>query len=127
MKGTSNTCLVAICVAMSVVATPTTADSNPDQRLHGQLLAPINEPARAQPRNCAPRAMVLDRLAQSYGESRQSAGLGGDNLLEELFASQESGSWTIIATSPNGLTCLVASGQSFQALQTTLPIGENDA
>lgn len=66
-------------------------------------------------RNCGPRDRVIERLASAYGESRQSIGLGGNNQVVEMYASIDTGTWTIIITSPNGLTCLVASGQSFEA------------
>lgn len=72
-------------------------------------------------RNCAPRDTVVERLAQGYGETRQSVGLGPDNSMVEVFASLQSGSWTITVTSPTGLACLIASGQSFESLEEDLP------
>ncbi|MEP4198971.1 MAG: hypothetical protein ABJL99_25375 [Aliishimia sp.] len=78
-------------------------------------------------RNCAPRESVVERLAEKYGESRQSMGLGANNAVVEVFASSASGSWTITVTSPNGLTCLVASGQAFEELAEALPSIEEDA
>ena len=83
--------------------------------------------ALAQGRNCAPRDAVVERLAEGYGESRQSMGLGANNAVIEIFASQETGTWTITVTTPNGLTCLVASGQSFETLAEALPAKGNDA
>ena len=77
--------------------------------------------------NCAPREMVLERLADKYGETRQSVGLGANNAVIEVFASTETGSWTITVTSPNGITCLVASGQSYEELAEALPPRGNDA
>ena len=77
--------------------------------------------ANAQGRNCGPRDAVIDRLAQGYGETRQSMGLGSNNAVIEVFASDETGSWTITVTQPNGLTCLVASGQGFEQLSEALP------
>lgn len=85
-------------------------------------------PALAQSgANCAPREMVVDRLASKYGETRQSMGLGANNAVVEVFASDNSGSWTITVTSANGLTCLVASGQAFEELAEVLPAEGNDA
>jgi hypothetical protein len=81
----------------------------------------------AQGRNCAPREMVLDRLAEGYGETRQSMGLGANNAVIEVFASDETGSWSITVTQPNGLTCLVASGQGFEQLVEALPAKGDDA
>ncbi|GHF38160.1 hypothetical protein [Seohaeicola zhoushanensis] len=75
----------------------------------------------AQTRNCAPRDIVVERLADGYGESRQSIGLGAQGAVIEVFASNDTGTWTITVTTPAGLTCLVASGQSFQALAEVLP------
>lgn len=65
--------------------------------------------------NCGPRAQVTERLAAAYGETRQSVGLGANNQMVEVFASQETGTWTITITSPGGVTCLVASGQAYEA------------
>lgn len=80
-----------------------------------------------QSRNCGPREMVVNRLAEGYGETRQSMGLGANNAVIEVFASQESGSWTITVTSPGGVTCLIASGQAYEALAEALPAKGNDA
>ena len=72
-------------------------------------------------RNCAQRTQVVERLASSYGETRQSIGLGAKGSVVEVFASGRSGSWTITVTTPTGLTCLVASGQAFETLAEALP------
>ncbi|GAW34336.1 hypothetical protein RA2_01384 [Roseovarius sp. A-2] len=90
-------------------------------------LALIAGGAQAQPGTCAPRDVVVDRLANAYGETRQSMGLGGQGAVMEVFASQTSGSWTITVTSPDGLTCLIASGQAFEAMADHLPKPGSDA
>ena len=76
--------------------------------------------AIAQNRNCGPRDAVVERLTTGYGESRQAVGPGSNNAVVEVFASDETGSWTITVTMPNGLTCLVASGQAFELLDEEL-------
>lgn len=81
-------------------------------------------PASAQ--NCAPRNIVVERLAAKYGESRQSMGLGANNAVVEVFASPDTGTWTITVTSVYGQTCLVASGQAFEAMAETLPAKGDD-
>ena len=91
------------------------------------LLAPLAAPraAFAQPTNtCAPREAVVARLAESYGETRQSIGLGANNALMELFASAQTGTWTITVTMANGITCLIAAGQAFETLSETRPARE---
>ena len=77
--------------------------------------------------SCAPRARIVERLAEKYGETRQSVGLGANNAVVEVFASADSGSWTITVTTAAGLTCLVASGQAFETLAEALPAKGNDA
>lgn len=91
------------------------------------LLAGTAGMASAQGQNCAPREMVVERLASKYGETRQSMGLGSNNAVMEVYASVETGSWTITVTMTNGLTCLVASGQAFEELVEALPAQGDDA
>ena len=81
----------------------------------------------AQSNNCAPRPVVLERLADGFGETRQSIGLGANGQVVEVFASTETGTWSITVTLTNGLTCLVASGQSYEALAEALPNTDDDA
>lgn len=67
--------------------------------------------AYSQGANCAKRDAVVSRLATAYGETRQSMGLAANNAVIEVFASDETGTWTITVTTSDGQTCLVASGQ----------------
>ena len=66
---------------------------------------------------------MIERLATAYGESRQSIGLGANNAVIEVFASTETGTWTITVTSPAGMTCLVASGQAYESVGVEEPTG----
>jgi hypothetical protein len=84
------------------------------------ILATNHAFAQQQNRNCADRARVVERLADGFGESRQSIGLGANNSVIEVFASAETGTWTITVTTPAGLTCLVASGQAFESVDEEL-------
>lgn len=83
--------------------------------------------AFAQSRNCADHESIVVQLASRYGESRQSIGLGQDNSVLEVFASTETGTWTITVTMPGGLTCLVAAGEAFQQVAEALPNTDNGA
>ncbi|WP_299283767.1 hypothetical protein [uncultured Tateyamaria sp.] len=96
--------------------------------LAGVLQTATTRAATAQQsRNCGPRDLVVSRLAEGYGETRQSMGLAANNAVIEVFASSESGTWTITITAANGMTCLVASGQAYEALVEALPAKGNDA
>ena len=93
----------------------------------GVMVLAASQVAAEGNRNCAPRETVLERLAEKYGETRQSIGLGANNSVVEVFASTDTGSWTITVTTASGLTCLVASGQSFETIAEALPAKGNDA
>jgi hypothetical protein len=92
------------------------------------LAVSLAVPAAAQQyRNCAPRAVVIERLATGYSETRQNIGLGSQGAVVEVFANPDTGTWTITVTSPAGVTCLVASGQSFETIVEPLPAKGDDA
>ena len=78
--------------------------------------------------NCADHAAVVARLANAYGETRQSMGLAANNAVVEVFASNKTGTWTITVTTADGTTCLVASGLAFEELaEELIPESESDA
>jgi hypothetical protein len=88
----------------------------------GLLLAAASvSPAFSQSANCAGHNIVTERLADGYGESRQSMALGAGNTLVETWANLDTGTWTITVTQPGGPTCLVASGQAYERLADALP------
>jgi len=70
--------------------------------------------AETAPSPCAARKEVVARLAERYGETLRSVGLNRDNALLEVYASEETGSWTILLTDPAGRACLVASGEMWE-------------
>ncbi|RBW52388.1 hypothetical protein [Ruegeria sp. A3M17] len=76
---------------------------------------------QAHARNCAPRDEVIKRLTETYGETRQGIGIARQGAVMELYASDQSGSWTITVTLPDGMTCLVASGRAYEMTAEALP------
>lgn len=75
---------------------------------------------------CGPRDLVVMRLAEEFGESALALGLDNNNGMVEVFANVTSGSWTITVTSAGGRTCLISSGQSFEALPDAIQIEGKD-
>jgi len=71
----------------------------------------------AQGQQCGQRAEVVALLEQTYREARQGAGLARENMVVELYASAETGTWTILVTLPNGVSCLVASGTDWEGVR----------
>ena len=76
---------------------------------------------------CAERTLVVQRLADRYGETLQSMGLNQSNGVVEVYASEETGTWTILVTSPDGKTCLLAAGKMWEADATPLAKPGQDA
>ncbi|WP_424933165.1 hypothetical protein [Amaricoccus macauensis] len=77
-------------------------------------------------RPCAERSKVIERLEDRYGETLQSLGLQENSSLLEVYASDSTGTWTILITRPDGVACLVASGQSWEKEATPfLPKGDD--
>lgn len=63
---------------------------------------------------CAPRERVVERLAERYGETLRSMGLDQGNGLVEIYTS-DTGTWTMLLSLPDGRSCLLASGQLWEA------------
>jgi hypothetical protein len=70
---------------------------------------------------CDTRDAVTTLLADRYGETRRSVGVAGQSAVMEVFASDETGTWSITMTMPDGLMCLMASGSNYEALTEELP------
>ena len=62
---------------------------------------------------CFPRGQVTSELDRGYSETRRGIGLSGETMIFEVWASDATGSWTILKTTPDGLTCVVAVGEGW--------------
>ena len=72
---------------------------------------------------CGTRDRIVGTLTDRFGQTARSWVLGPNNRIIEVFASSETGSWTITVTAPDGTTCLVASGLYWEDLAQD-PAGE---
>ena len=63
---------------------------------------------------CGEREAVVAKLGEKYGEVRRGGGLAGATAIFEVWASDTTGSWTILKTSPNGQACVMAVGEGWQ-------------
>lgn len=70
--------------------------------------------ALAQP-VCGAHNTVSENLKEAYAEAPISMGVTTGGGIIEVFASDE-GSWTMVITQPNGVSCLIAVGQSWENL-----------
>jgi hypothetical protein len=65
---------------------------------------------------CKDRATFLGYLGDSYAEAPVAAGLARNGNVVEVLSSRDSGTWTIIVTQPSGVSCIVATGEAWQAM-----------
>ena len=64
--------------------------------------------------NCAARDQVVDRLAGKYGETFSGGGLRNADSIFEVWHSEEKGTWTILMTRADGVSCIMASGTNWR-------------
>jgi hypothetical protein len=65
---------------------------------------------------CAPTFKdVKTRLAGAFAEEPISGGLQDDGNLLSIFVSSQTGTWTAVTTSPQGMSCIVAVGHDWQS------------
>ncbi|MEW9921506.1 hypothetical protein AB2B41_18000 [Marimonas sp. MJW-29] len=64
----------------------------------------------AQAANCAQRDAVVKRLETKYSEKLIARGLQSKTALMELFGSPDTGTFTVLITNPNGVSCVVGAG-----------------
>ncbi len=69
--------------------------------------------AQAQPQ-CNERDNVLELLSKKYQETPIAAGVTNTGGLVEVLTDHKSGTWTIIVTTPQGMSCLVAAGEGWR-------------
>ena len=63
---------------------------------------------------CAPQEIFLEGLLEKFNEAPIAAGVTSTGSLVEVLTSGKGETWTIIVTSPQGTSCLVAAGDGWQ-------------
>lgn len=64
---------------------------------------------------CGERDTFLVRLGKAYAERPIAMGLTSAGSVMEMLTSN-TGTWTILITYPNGITCMIAAGDSWEPL-----------
>lgn len=84
--------------------------------ISGFVLSGISQ-ADAQGRNapmaCGDRDSITKLLIDQYAENPTSLGLASNGSVFEVFTSK-GGTWTVLLTSPNGISCLIGSGEHWE-------------
>ena len=87
-----------------------------------QSQRPGETPEIAQPRSCMPHEGADDKLRSEYGEKVLGHGVSSDGTLIEIFLAP-SGTFTVIKTTPAGLSCVVDFGEGWQTLNQLESVG----
>ena len=78
------------------------------------LLAAIGPTTAFAQAACASREIVIEKLSDKYGESFAGGGLQNATSVFEVWFSKEKGTWTILMTRADGLSCIMASGTNWR-------------
>ena len=76
-------------------------------------VAALAPPAYAM--TCAPRDGVVERLETQYKETLTARGLQNAEALIEVFSSAETGSYTVLISRADGISCIVSTGTHWLA------------
>lgn len=74
-------------------------------------MAALAPPAWAA--TCGPRDQMVSHLTEKYQETRRGAGLSSATRVVEFWSSAQTGSFTLLLSYPNGMTCLLATGNNW--------------
>jgi len=72
--------------------------------------------------NCGDASAIHSRLMEQYHEAPRTMGMANGSAIVQ-YANEETGTWTILVLNPNGIACLVASGDSWQSMEAQ-PTGD---
>jgi hypothetical protein len=59
---------------------------------------------------------IAKQLGSKYDEAPVAFGLQSNGNLLQVYASEDKGTWTVVSTTPAGLSCILAAGKSWEAL-----------
>ncbi len=105
--------LAAVAGALAFSAMPASTNSEVPAS-SAQNALPIAAQANMAAMNvCGDRERLVGELQQHFNEEVTAVGLVDQNAMVEIFAS-ESGSWTIIATGTDGVSCILSAGEGFE-------------
>ncbi len=65
---------------------------------------------------CGERGKFLAHLGKNHQEIPSAMGVTASGRVIEVLTSPD-GTWTIIMTHPNGVTCMVAAGQAWESIE----------
>jgi len=64
---------------------------------------------------CGDRDSLMVQLEKKYSEQPKSMGLAANGSVVEVLTAN-TGTWTIMITNPQGITCLIAAGEHWEEM-----------
>ncbi|MFQ5438085.1 MAG: hypothetical protein ACE5DK_04550 [Paracoccaceae bacterium] len=71
-------------------------------------------PVFAQQATCGQRDHLTAQLTEKYMEQLTAGGFQSASSVLEIWTSPQSGTWTMLLTRPDGVSCVVGSGTAWQ-------------
>jgi hypothetical protein len=65
---------------------------------------------------CHNASEIAKQLNSRYDESPVAFGLQSNGNLLQVYASEDKSTWTVVSTTPQGLSCIVAAGKTWESL-----------
>lgn len=66
---------------------------------------------------CGKRDDIVTRLENGYQEFNSAMGMSTNGGLVELYTS-DNGTWTLMLTQPDGVSCLIAAGENWESFNS---------
>jgi len=86
-------------------------------------LALISTQAQAQAPLCLPHSMMVDTLKDKYGEHQRVTAVNHRSITE-IYANPVTGTWTLLVTGTNGMSCIRGSGN--QGVHVIAPVEQKE-
>ena len=65
---------------------------------------------------CHNATEIAKQLNSKYDEAPVAFGLQSNGHLLQVWSSEDKGTWTVVSTSPAGVSCIVAAGKRWESL-----------
>jgi hypothetical protein len=72
---------------------------------------------------CHDAQEIARQLGAKYAEAPIAFGLQSNGNLLQVYASGQQGTWTVVSTTPNGVSCIVAAGRQWESRRVPRPTG----
>ncbi len=70
-------------------------------------------PPVASTQTCGPRDPLIRKLTKRYQEVSRGFGLSSATQVVEFWVSNRTGTFSVLLTYPNGVTCILATGSNW--------------